>query len=140
MKEINCPKCRQAMGTAGRPVLTCSGCEGVWLSPDEYNSLLNHDGSRIELASLLKNNAEKSPLSCPQCMDQQLSVSSHAGIEVDWCDSCSGVYFDKGELSQIREYLSTLRSSGDTSVTMTAADLGVGGVLDLLFGAIRKIV
>ena len=140
MKEINCPKCSDLLDSAGKPVPTCNGCEGVWLARKQYDSLLAQTGSRIDLAGLLGRNPGTAGLSCPECPDSPLSVSTHAGIEVDWCENCTGVFFDKGELSRIREYISPLRSSGDTSVTMTATDLGVEGVLDLLFGAIRKIV
>ena len=40
---------------------------------------------------------EKHWMRCPKC-GQQMEEMEFAGIMVDRCTSCSGVYFDKGEL------------------------------------------
>ena len=38
---------------------------------------------------------------CPVCDDQQLSISSREGVEIDYCPACRGVWLDRGELDKI---------------------------------------
>ena len=42
-------------------------------------------------------------MKCPQCRDQNLSISERAGIEIDYCPECRGVWLDRGELDKILE-------------------------------------
>lgn len=46
-------------------------------------------------------------MSCPHCA-VPLSMSDRAGIEIDFCPQCRGVWLDRGELDKILE-----RSRGD---------------------------
>ena len=140
MNEMNCPKCNQTMTTVGRPVLTCNGCEGVWLSPEQVNSMLDHSGSHKKPGALLAKGATTTEHACPKCLDRPLMASEQAGMEIDWCDGCHGVYLGKGELSRLREHVSASRFSGDTSVVPTATDVTVSGALEILLGAIGKLI
>ena len=40
-------------------------------------------------------------MQCPVCVDQQLSISSREGVEIDFCPQCRGVWLDRGELDKI---------------------------------------
>ncbi len=40
-------------------------------------------------------------MQCPVCDDQQLSISSREGVEIDYCPQCRGVWLDRGELDKI---------------------------------------
>lgn len=42
-------------------------------------------------------------MKCPNCKDQNLSISDRAGIEIDYCPECRGVWLDRGELDKILE-------------------------------------
>jgi uncharacterized protein len=42
-------------------------------------------------------------MKCPNCKDQNLSISDRAGIEIDFCPDCRGVWLDRGELDKILE-------------------------------------
>lgn len=42
------------------------------------------------------------PMSCPHCA-VPLSMSDRAGIEIDFCPQCRGVWLDRGELDKIIE-------------------------------------
>jgi len=42
-------------------------------------------------------------MKCPTCKDQNLSISDRAGIEIDYCPECRGVWLDRGELDKILE-------------------------------------
>ncbi|MGD9999977.1 MAG: zf-TFIIB domain-containing protein [Ilumatobacteraceae bacterium] len=40
-------------------------------------------------------------MNCPLCLDTVLDVTYHAGIELDICPTCRGVWLDRGELNRI---------------------------------------
>lgn len=40
-------------------------------------------------------------MNCPLCLDTVLDVTFHAGIELDVCPKCRGVWLDRGELNRI---------------------------------------
>ncbi|OWY61541.1 hypothetical protein B7486_63255 [cyanobacterium TDX16] len=41
-------------------------------------------------------------MQCP--VDQEtLQISERAGIEIDWCPKCRGIWLDRGELDKILE-------------------------------------
>jgi uncharacterized protein len=40
-------------------------------------------------------------MNCPLCIDSVLDVTFHAGIELDICPVCRGVWLDRGELDRI---------------------------------------
>lgn len=40
---------------------------------------------------------------CPACKDTSLVTSDRAGIEVDYCPNCRGIWLDRGELDKIIE-------------------------------------
>lgn len=41
-------------------------------------------------------------LQCPRCQSK-LTTVAFEGVEIDRCDSCSGVWLDSGELEQLRQ-------------------------------------
>jgi Zn-finger nucleic acid-binding protein len=44
-------------------------------------------------------------MNCPLCLDTVLDVTYHAGIELDICPNCRGVWLDRGELNRIVDEL-----------------------------------
>ncbi len=50
-------------------------------------------------------------MNCPLCLDTFLDVTYHAGIELDICPKCRGVWLDRGELNRIVDDLGP-RSGG----------------------------
>jgi Zn-finger nucleic acid-binding protein len=42
-------------------------------------------------------------MKCPACQQPDLVMSERAGIEVDYCPQCRGVWLDRGELDKIIE-------------------------------------
>ncbi|WP_237066723.1 zf-TFIIB domain-containing protein [Microbulbifer guangxiensis] len=44
---------------------------------------------------------------CPACKDTSLITSERAGIEVDYCPNCRGIWLDRGELDKIIERSAT---------------------------------
>ena len=45
---------------------------------------------------------------CPSCYSR-LEIADRAGIEIDYCPSCRGVWLDRGELDKIIERTSQTR-------------------------------
>lgn len=56
-------------------------------------------------------------MNCPLCLDSVLDVSFHAGIELDICPTCRGVWLDRGELDRI-----AAGTSRDTPPTRSGPD------------------
>ncbi|HSC81416.1 MAG TPA: zf-TFIIB domain-containing protein [Chitinolyticbacter sp.] len=42
-------------------------------------------------------------MDCPVCKTTQLVMSERAGVEIDYCPQCRGVWLDRGELDKIIE-------------------------------------
>lgn len=42
-------------------------------------------------------------MQCPVCTNTSLVMSERAGIEIDYCPQCRGVWLDRGELDKIIE-------------------------------------
>ncbi|WP_148713708.1 TFIIB-type zinc ribbon-containing protein [Chitinolyticbacter meiyuanensis] len=42
-------------------------------------------------------------MDCPVCKTAQLVMSERAGVEIDYCPQCRGVWLDRGELDKIIE-------------------------------------
>ncbi len=42
-------------------------------------------------------------MNCPRCTNVSLNMSERAGVEIDYCPSCRGVWLDRGEMDKILE-------------------------------------
>lgn len=42
-------------------------------------------------------------MNCPLCIDQSLVPNYRAGIEIDVCPQCKGVWLDRGELDKLAQ-------------------------------------
>jgi uncharacterized protein len=50
----------------------------------------------------MRSEAEVAAMACPICR-VPLAMSDRAGIEIDYCPQCRGVWLDRGELDKIIE-------------------------------------
>lgn len=138
MEELSCPKCSRAMVTGNRSVLTCTGCQGVWLPAAQYGTALKDAGGPSALTQSLSSGSQPTGFTCPECRTGPLLASHHKSIEIDWCDKCMGVYFDKGELDQIHARKASLIPVGPT---IGDAAAGAGGwIVEGLFLAVEAII
>ena len=48
---------------------------------------------------------------CPTCPEDLLVMADRAGIEIDYCPNCRGVWLDRGELDKIIERSTAQRQS-----------------------------
>ena len=62
-------------------------------------------------------------VNCPLCIDQSLEPIYRAGIEIDMCPTCKGVWLDRGEIEKLLE--SAAAPSWDVPSSPAALD-GLG--------------
>jgi len=109
---MECIKCKVPMKKAkmeGVLVDKCSTCGGIWLDAGELEMLMHHEEkSHNELLKEAKTELieEKKRLLiteglCPKCQGQALHTYMRAGVELDRCPSCGGLFFDYGELDKV---------------------------------------
>jgi Zn-finger nucleic acid-binding protein len=85
----------------------CSACGGVWLDKGELQGLANRQMDLWVAARTFKPTAApRAPAHervCPSCNVrlEAFEYASLAGIELDRCLGCGGIWVDDGELDQI---------------------------------------
>ncbi len=55
-------------------------------------------------------------MDCPRCTNVNLVVSDRAGIEIDYCPTCRGIWLDRGELDKIIERSQSYAAMAPTAV------------------------
>ena len=106
-----CPKCGTdelagGMGAFGVEVDRCGSCGGVWLDKGELGVYFK-DASKFDaaLGEALKT-AKASFRRCPRCVKDMLAARlEKAGVELDSCPNCSGLWLDKGEFDELKKAL-----------------------------------
>jgi Zn-finger nucleic acid-binding protein len=101
----------------------CPRCGGIWFERGEARQLARQSPDALwkevprradpvrppchGCGALLDRNAEQCPvcghrnvLRCPSC-DQEMERRAHAGLVLDLCRNCQGVWFDNAELSEL---------------------------------------
>lgn len=78
----------------------CPECRGLFLSPDEIAEMTGHESLGPLLADYLDFDYD-GLLVCPAC-GNQMEAKDAAGVEVDVCMACQGVWLDRGELTMLR--------------------------------------
>ncbi len=107
---MDCPVCIKAMDKldlVNTEVDTCRFCGGVWLDGKELGAFVQKGKipKRILTSYALDDGHKKvgeGDRECPRCRTK-LKVINHKGVSVDYCEECSGFWFDRGELKIIME-------------------------------------
>jgi Zn-finger nucleic acid-binding protein len=105
---MNCSKCNGVLIESQRGPYTCKfceECEGIWIPGNEISKILRSETSvesfeGIPVFSEGENQSLKNG-NCPNCINTKLNVRSIKGVELDVCDTCNGIFFDKNELNNI---------------------------------------
>lgn len=58
-------------------------------------------------------------MKCPACTTADLMMTERAGVEVDYCPKCRGIWLDRGELDKIIQRAST-EERGSTAPSPSA--------------------
>jgi Zn-finger nucleic acid-binding protein len=159
-----CPVClgvrleKTRIGPRGELVLdSCRRCGGIWFELGEVQrlkrqrpqALWDRVGTRAEPFRMqchachapMDRNAAACPtcdwrnsIDCPVC-DRPMEAQTHAGLRLDTCRSCKGVWFDHVELAAIWSVAveRTARRGRPGSGVATAADTAGDGAIALTY-------
>ena len=58
-------------------------------------------------------------MNCPLCTDSVLDVTQQAGVEIDVCPRCRGVWLDRGELEKLAA-VAAVRQVGGSDADVAA--------------------
>ena len=117
---MHCPKDKQVLKHEilhGVAIDRCQQCHGVWLDTDELRTLVSHfSADETNKFLQLKDRADlrKTPPgefwsetehSCPHDGTKlgRRYFGGNSGIGIEYCQQCSGFWFDGGELESIRK-------------------------------------
>lgn len=103
---MNCPKCNgilSAKESEGHIGFVCEICNGMWI-PNKYIESLKHNYifDPANFIETLSESYTETEHTCPSC-NTNLHHSIFKEIELEWCKSCNGVWFDKNELNSLVE-------------------------------------
>ncbi len=101
---VLCPSChsRTAFDVyRNLPGYKCSSCEGIWVTGTRLSELLLARPWELRLTELADLAARGAPstrkLRCPSCRRPSFRTFQVAGIELDMCKGCAGLYIDRSE-------------------------------------------
>jgi Zn-finger nucleic acid-binding protein len=121
---LRCPKCRELMQEhevsghygAKLKLFQCDSCSGVWVDRDTAFAVSRDSAleveSDIELDDIVTEPREV-PLFCPRCevyLTEETGTNLPEGLRIDYCTTCHGFWFDKGELMIYKTYLEEKRT------------------------------
>jgi len=102
---MDCPRCKVELNVdsvQNHVGYSCGHCHGLWLSGKFLDSLTELRGfdKAFFFEKLEETKQDHRPMVCPGC-SESLTVSLVDTIEIDWCDACVGIWFDRGELDKL---------------------------------------
>lgn len=106
---MDCPVCKNAMVTFQLEEVEvdhCLECRGIWLDAGELEELLGeseHAEEMLDSFAEAKNCTERLR-KCPICFKKMRKIMAGPGREAKLIDKCKkghGLWFDKGELTDI---------------------------------------
>lgn len=109
---VSCPACSDALvpveaaGHYGARMIvtTCSGCRGLWLKAGDpvavgHESIIALEGD-ADLGGITTQ-PRADFRACPDCrtaLEEMIGGLIPAGLHIDTCRQCHGMWFDRGEL------------------------------------------
>lgn len=108
---MKCPKCAGTemyfFSFGDVEIDRCPSCDGVWLDKDELDAVLARElGAQIDLVSFspAPTTPAGGPATCHRCQRPMITLTGAADVEFEWCESCEGTFFDRGELSVVQAF------------------------------------
>ena len=98
--RLQCPKCQnrlheRPLRETGVKVDVCPSCRGLWFEIGELQRHLD----TVEGKFVPPADARVSRRPCPACRVQMTAFEYlGTGVDVDFCESCRGVWLDVGEI------------------------------------------
>lgn len=117
---MKCPKCNDPLvlkSAEGHMGFVCKKCYGIWLPTKyleslKYNQAFNLSNFKSILSANKITKIESKV--CPTC-GTSMSASVADDIEIDWCNRCGGVWFDKFELASLYSSIQEKKLLNSTS-------------------------
>ena len=104
---IDCPRCSEPMdlrcidiGDVCMDFDICFVCDGVFLDDGEMRKITDNKPLETWLVDYMGNETD-SELTCPRCASPMNEEDVH-GVSLDICLKCHGIWFDGGELDEIK--------------------------------------
>lgn len=105
--SIDCERCDTAMQTVfyeGVAIKLCLSCKGIFLNKKKLHAI--EESREIDIAedTSVPRNGPEIRRNCPEC-STLMNKRKHGKIMItmiDYCDDCSGIWLDKGELASIQ--------------------------------------
>lgn len=158
--SMRCPSCKTRTlqpfrdPTTGLEVDACATCTGLWFDPRELGTFLKSDVMKQRFLWMdavpmtgVGYVINTSPRRCPRD-NEVMGEKIYAGITLDCCPTCKGIWFDEGEVRQVFERYKRGMASGDADVAKEMRDGlrakgsaeggGLGGLVDFIKGLVGK--
>ncbi len=112
---MNCPRCKTSFSVetlkdvnTSFDIDVCTNCGGTWFDKGEL-SKIDHliEPTFFEIRRIPNKSEQQKPLYCPSCSNHpRLEKAEHPRdkkVIFDYCNSCKGIWLDKGELEAIQK-------------------------------------
>ena len=110
-----CPKCKDELiprKIGAIEVDECQKCKGVWYDKDELRQAKDASDSDLNWMDfeIWKHEDQFKSTSCvhscPTCMEPMVTLEyGKSKVIIDYCQSCKGIWLDKGEFKRIIDAL-----------------------------------
>ena len=111
-----CPKCEGTLNInerEGHIGFVCEKCNGMWLSRKYVESIKhNYNFEPSYFIKALSQKQTSTEFKCPSC-NTNLHHSTYKNIELEWCSSCNGVWFDNNELNTLVAHYKKEETAGE---------------------------
>jgi len=101
---MNCPHCDKLTSDIGKRCVHCGG--------EVHASIVRSHGI---------------PVACPLC-GVKTDIIRLSGIELDYCSNCSGIWFDKGEVTKLQDAVLNNSICGEMSSALKDLPAVIGGL------------
>ena len=124
---MQCPVCKTdtllPMEQDGVELDFCSGCKGIWFDQGEAAFYLETTTDMPALRNVLESAADTQK-NCPKCDTPMVEVDyvRGAGLRLDVCVGCRGIFVDGGELPHLEALAAQLQPEGKVRRTMDALE------------------
>jgi Zn-finger nucleic acid-binding protein len=108
-----CPVCQAKLNRIlleqNLPAFSCTSCEGIWISSNEYLSWLAPQGPTTEINDISEDNPlpvvdNRQALLCPDCgrFLRRFKIWPDIEFQLDRCGGCNGIWFDRNEWQTLK--------------------------------------
>jgi membrane associated rhomboid family serine protease len=108
----HCPKCGKGMHPLrleGVDLDVCPACDGMWFDAGELSAAAGLSFSTEPTGEALRS-ARRTWHRCPLCAVRlyERELAPGSGIMIDQCTQCQGLFLDRGEFTQARNYFASI--------------------------------